>query len=373
MAKRERPRFVREVGDARNPQGLLVMMLRYIDHLKIKGCTDYSLYNAERNIREFIAWCDVRSLERPIQISRAILESYQRTLWYYRKKDGEPLKIHSQRARLIPLRSFFKWLARNDHIPANPAADMDMPRAPRQLPRDILSIAEVERIMALPDTTTALGLRDRAMLEVFYSTGMRRMELGALQLHHLDLAGGTVFIYQGKGRRDRYIPIGRRAAKWVSHYLEEGRPQLAWNAEERTVFLSRDGEPLALCWLSTTTAKYIKRAKLGKSGGCHLLRHTMATHMLEGGADVRYIQAMLGHERLSTTEIYTHVAIRQLMMIHEATHPANTARDGETRRAEVSQVAVAELFEVLAEEAREERCADLVNGDGRGEDAPDAV
>jgi len=373
MAKKSRPRFVRPVGDPRNPQGLLVMMLRYLDHLRVKGCTGHTLYNAERYLRDLIGWCDLRSLERPTQISRQILEAYQRSLWYYRQKNGEPLSIYSQRGKLVPVRGFFKWLARNDLIPANPASELELPRPPRRLPKHVLSAEEVEAIMSLPDVTRALGLRDRAMLEVLYSTGMRRMELAQLKIEHVDIERGTVFVSQGKGRRDRFIPLGWRAGEWVGRYLQEGRPNLVWNERERTLFLSREGEPLNHCWLSSTVARYVSRAQINKRGGCHLFRHTMATLMLDGGADVRYIQAMLGHAELSTTQIYTHVAIRQLMAIHAATHPANAVRPVTRTPRSASDEEVAALFAALDAEAREERGEDAASGDGVGGEAPDAV
>jgi integrase/recombinase XerD len=373
MGKFAPPKIHTEVGDPRNPHGLFVAMTRYLDHLRIRGNTAFAVYNVERAIRDFIGWCDIRSLERPTQITRQILATYQRWLWYYRKKNGEPLSIYSQRAKLTPLRGLFKWLARNDYIAANPASELELPRAPHRLPAHVLTIEEAEHILTLPDTTNKTGLRDRAMMEVFYSTGMRRMELAQLKIEHLDLDAHTVFIHQGKGRKDRFIPLGSRASRWVKRYLEESRPKLVWDESERTVFLSRMGEPLAPCWLSSTIARYVKRSKVKKQGGCHLFRHTMATLMLEGGADVRYVQAMLGHERLSTTEIYTHVAIRQLRLIHEATHPANGPGPRGASVVGESDEAVAALFAVLADEAREERREDAASGDGVDVDAPHAV
>jgi integrase/recombinase XerD len=358
MAKQSRRRVMREVGDPRNPQGLLVMMLRYLDYLRVRGCTASTLHGVEAYLRDFIGWCDFRSLERPHQVTRTILETYQRSLWYYRKKNGEPLSIYSQRCKLTPVRGFFKWMARNDLIPANPASELELPRPPRRLPKHVLSTEDVAAIMALPDISRPLGLRDRAILEVFYSTGMRRTELVNLQLEHVDVERGTVFVSQGKGRRDRFIPLGARAGLWVARYLKESRPQIVWNERDRTLFLSREGEPLSRSWLSAMVARYVSKAPINKRGGCHLFRHTMATLMLDGGADVRYIQAMLGHALLSTTAIYTHVAIRQLMAIHAATHPANAPNLTAAEKQAGGDEEVAELFAMLDAEAEEERGED---------------
>lgn len=129
-----------------------------------------------------------------------------------------------------------------------------------------------------------------------------------------------------KGRKDRLLPLGERALHWVQQYLDLGRPLLAWDLTEATLFLGKDGSPLHPMWLSTVVAQYVEQAQLGKHGGPHLLRHTMATLMLEGGADIRFIQAMLGHAELSTTQIYTQVAIRQLQQVHASTHPGAKRR-----------------------------------------------
>jgi len=137
----------------------------------------------------------------------------------------------------------------------------------------------------------------------------------------VDRERGTLTIRQGKGKKDRMIPIGERALAWVEKYLRESRPQLALEPDDATLFLTQYGEPFHPDAMSNLARDYIAQANLGKSGSCHTFRHTMATLMLEGGANLRYIQQMLGHAELSTTEIYTHVAIRKLQQIHSATHP----------------------------------------------------
>ena len=213
-------------------------------------------------------------------------------------------------------------MAREHYILHNPASELELPRTGFRLPKAVLSIEEVERVLAQPDIHDVLGLRDRAILETLYSTGMRRLELANLKLHDLDLERGTIFINQGKGQKDRMIPIGERAAQWVAKYLEARQDAVSSD----TVFLSNAGEPFSLDHLSDLVRTYVDAAQIGKRGACHMFRHTMATLMLEGGADIRYIQAMLGHADLKTTQIYTHVAIRQLQEIHRATHPAKLER-----------------------------------------------
>ncbi len=213
-------------------------------------------------------------------------------------------------------------MARQHHILHNPASELELPRIGFRLPKAVLTASEAEQVINQANVHDPLGLRDRAILETLYSTGMRRLELVNLTLWDLDLERATAIIRQGKGKKDRAIPLGDRAALWVRKYLEEARPHLASEPDERIVFLSNAGEPLSLDYLTELVRGYVDAADVGKRGACHLFRHTMATLMLEGGADIRFIQAMLGHADLKTTQIYTHVAIRQLQEIHRATHPA---------------------------------------------------
>ncbi len=317
----KKPRFIKVIGDPRDARGLYCAMQRNIEHRAVMGSTESGQHSAERYIRDFIEWADARSVTHPEHVTQAVLERYRRWLYYYRKKDGAPLSIASQRSKLTPVKSFFKWLARTGQIPANPAAEIDLPRQVRRLPRHLLSIEEVEKVLAGADTSTTIGLRDRTMMEVLYATGMRRMEIAQLEIGDIDMDKCVVLIREGKGRKDRLIPLGERALHWVQHYLDTSRPRLSWNQLDNTLFLGQEGVGLSPTWLSTQVAHYVKKAQLGKNGGCHLFRHTMATLMLEGGADIRYIQAMLGHVELSTTQIYTQVAIKQLQKVHASTHP----------------------------------------------------
>ena len=159
-------------------------------------------------------------------------------------------------------------------------------------------------------------------METLYSTGMRRMECANLKLYELDTERGTVTIRQGKGKKDRVIPIGDRATAWIEKYLREARSQFVVEPDDHTVFLSNAGEPFCLDHLSDLVRTYVDAADIGKRGSCHMFRHSMATLMLENGADIRYIQQMLGHADIKTTQIYTQVSIRQLKRIHSVTHPA---------------------------------------------------
>jgi integrase/recombinase XerD len=289
------------------------------------GLSQYTAKLRRLALDQFIRWCDERALNKPQDITRPILQRYQRYLFHYRKRDGAPLSFATQATRINPLIAFFKWLARENHILTNPASELDLPKPPRQLPKTLLTVAQVEDVLNQPDITTPMGLRNRAILETLYSTGIRRLELTNLKLYDIDAERGTLMVRQGKGHKDRFIPIGERACRWIRRYLDEVRPQLIVEPEHGFLFVTDYGEPFEKNRLSDLVRKYMRHAGYAH-GSCHVFRHAMATHMLENGADIRYIQAMLGHSELSTTQIYTQVSIAKLKEIHAATHPARATR-----------------------------------------------
>jgi integrase/recombinase XerD len=258
----------------------------------------------------------------------------------------------------VPVRAWFRWLVRNNHVLHNPASDLDMPKLEKRLPRAVLNEEETERVMMQPDLRDPLGVRDRAILETFYSTGIRRMELVNLKLYNLDRLRGTLSIWLGKGKKDRVVPIGERAVAWVDKYLREVRPQLVLEPDDGTLFLSIEGGPFHLDRMSMLVRGYVEQANLGKCGACHMFRHTMATLMLENGADVRYIQEMLGHADLQSTQIYTQVSIGRLKRIHEATHPGASLEKKKPASASVAapeeESCKANLLAVLDAEVEEE-------------------
>jgi integrase/recombinase XerD len=198
---------------------------------------------------------------------------------------------------------------------------LELPRVGYKLP-SVLNKEEAEQVLCQPNVGEPLGIRDRAMLEMLYSSGLRRMELLHLKLYDVDQKHGLVTVRQGKGKRDRVVPIGERALAWLDLYLNQLRSEIVKNPDDGIIFLTSNGVPFTPNYLSWLARQYVKSAGIGKGGACHIFRHTMATLMLEGGADIRYIQAMLGHVRLDTTQIYTHVSIRMLKQVHTITHPA---------------------------------------------------
>jgi integrase/recombinase XerD len=228
---------------------------------------------------------------------------------------------------------------------------LELPKLERRLPKAILSAQEAESVINQPDIGEPLGLRDRAILETLYSTGIRRQELINLLVQDVDRERGTLFVRQGKGKADRMIPIGERAVQWIDKYLNETRPELACGQDEGRLFLSQYGTAISPNGLTLLVRNYIEKAHIGKRGSCHLFRHTMATLMLENGADIRFIQAMLGHVKLDTTQIYTQVSIKKLKEIHTLTHPAKARRSNAVNVNEADEDSEAMNEEPAATEA----------------------
>jgi integrase/recombinase XerD len=349
----------RALAERADPQGLAAFVVRYLEWLRVHNYAEPTLENREVYLGYFVVWCVERGLSRPQEITKPILERYQRSLYHWRKKNGQPLTFRGQHARLVPIRGFFKWLTRQNHLLYNPASELELPRLEHRLPKHVLTIAEVEQVMRQVDLSDPMGVRDRAILETLYSTGMRRRELMGLQVFDLDRERGTVMIRQGKGKKDRMIPIGERALSWIDRYQKDVRPDLVVGRDpaiRSTLFLTHTGEAFTPNRLTQLVREYVQAADLGKSGSCHLFRHTMATLMLENGADIRYIQAMLGHAELSTTQIYTQVSIRKLKEIHTATHPAKPRKARVVSSGADAEPPTAEaVLAALAAEAREEQ------------------
>lgn len=299
---------------------------RYLENLAMRNYTADTIEGRKDALKVFLIWAQERDLTEPNAITKLILESYQRHLWRWKKQNGKPLGISTQRSRLGTLKDFFAYLVKSNHIPANPASELEMPRSEKRLPKEPLGLEQIGKILTVPDVGDPLGIRDRAMLELFYSAGLRRSELAKLRIEDLNCERQTLQIRQGKGHKDRVVPVGNRALHWLEKYLEESRPKLVIQPNEKALFLSSYGEAFNPDVLSRMVTQFIKKAEIDRPGSCHLLRHTCATHMLEGGADIRFIQQLLGHEKLETTAIYTQVSIEQLKAVHSQTHPAEKAK-----------------------------------------------
>jgi len=313
-------------GDARDPEGLTALVERYLLWMETHHYAAGTVKVRRVTLAHFLRWCLERSITRPHTVTPEMLERFQRHVYYYRQRNGQHLSLSSQSHRLTALRSWFAWLVKQHVLAQDPARELVLPREEQRLPRQPLSVAEVEAVLAQADLTTPHGLRNRAILELLYSTALRREE--SLRLEHTDLdrERRTLLVRRGKGKKDRVVPIGQRALAWLDKYLAAARPLLARRADSPLLFVSRNGHGLHPNQLSKIVRQYLLGAGVDKAGAAHLLRHTTATLMLDAGADVRHLQALLGHAKLSTTAIYTHVSIAKLREVHERTHPARWVR-----------------------------------------------
>ena len=308
--------------DRSAPDALALWRDAYLEALGARNYAEGTLEGRRDALKVFLAWAAERDLTRAGQITRPILESYQRWLWRCLKANGQRLGWSTQRNRLGTLKDFFRWVTRQDVILHNPASEVELPRMEKRLPQAVLTLPEVERLLAVLDVTDPLGIRDRTMLEVFYSCGIRRTELCRIDLPDVNTERRTLHVRLGKGKKDRVVPIGARAVHWLEHYLQAVRPRLCLDTRTQALFLTGYGGPFNPDVVSRMVAAWLAKAGLKRKGCCHILRHTCATHMLENGADIRFIQQLLGHEKLDTTAIYTEVSIKQLQEVHARCHPS---------------------------------------------------
>ncbi len=235
---------------------------------------------------------------------------------YLREQDRAP---STQARRLAAIKGFYRFLV-SDHVLAeDPTELLSSPKLHRHLPH-VLSIEEVTRLVEAPDLRTAGGIRDRAMLEVLYATGLRVSELCHLTVNDWWLDPPKIRCL-GKGSKERYIPLGRVAARWLMQYVDMARPKLLKNPNESVLFLNRRGQPLSRQGFWKIIKKYAEKAQVGQPITPHTIRHSFATHLLENGADLRAVQEMLGHQDISTTQIYTHVSQKRLRPVYDQTHP----------------------------------------------------
>ena len=349
----------RPIGDPKVRDGFHTWVPRYLEWLAVRAFSPRTISNRRAYIGFLVDWLEERAVVRPGEVTKPLLDRYQRHLYYYRQPNGRPLSFRAQHQRLVTVRAFFKWLARQNVIPANPASELELPRLPHRLPPPVLTHNEIETVMQQPDLNTHVGIRDRAIMEVLYSTGIRRTELAKLKLVDFDAERLTLMIREGKGGRDRLVPIGERAILWTTRYLDQVRPQWALSPDESVLFLSMLGESLHPDGLTARMRNYIRAADIGKGGACHAFRHAMATAMLDAGADIRSIQEILGHASLESTQVYTHVSIRKLQAVHAATHPAALLGRPKPQPDPTTDDAKAELLNALAgEQAAEADVAD---------------
>ena len=300
-----------------------ILVDQFMLHFRMTNRSDRTVEKWTKDIHRFLEWAEERGITCVTEVTTEILAAYRRHLFHHRnRRTGQPIKFSTQSSYLISVTGWFRWLAKENHIPENITDSFELPKAERRLPQEVLNHDEMESLMNAPDIKTPLGLRDRAILETFYSTAIRVTELCNLQVYDLESERGVLKINLGKGGKDRVVPIGKRAMKWIAKYTTDIRPLFINDSSENALFVSFRGNQLGKEYLSGMVRKHLLHAGIHRKGSCHLIRHTAATQMLLNGADIRLIQELLGHAKLTTTQIYTHISINDLKRIHSQTHPA---------------------------------------------------
>lgn len=296
--------------DVPDPQALVA---RFLEHLRVeKGASAHTVRAYASDLSRYLEWAERAEVD-PISLDHRRLRRYLAEL------DRARYARTTVARRLSAVRSFFAYLVTEGLVDSDPAGLLSTPKSASRLPR-IVAPDELAALLDAPDADTATGLRDRAVLELLYASGVRVSELCTLTLGRLDLDQGQITV-MGKGSKERVVPVHRYAADRLRMYLERGRPALATDRSSDWVFLSSRGNRLSEDSVRRSFKRYLAETGAAASLSPHALRHTFATHMLDQGADLRTVQELLGHVALSTTQIYTHVSMKRLRDVHRNAHP----------------------------------------------------
>jgi integrase/recombinase XerD len=286
----------------------------FINYLAVeRGLARNTLESYGRDLRQFQAYLQDSKIDFMKDLNRSTILTYLSNL----QSNGKAVSTISR--NLAAIKSFYQYLVRERYLEKDPAAHLESPKLEKKLPK-VLSVHEVEELLKQPNSTLPAGLRDKAMLELLYATGIRVSELISLNISDVNLDMGYIKCY-GKGSKERIVPLGSIAAKCVQDYLTKGRPKLVRTYEEAALFINHHGNRLTRQGFWKIIKKYAQEANIVKEITPHTLRHSFATHLLENGADLRSVQEMLGHADISTTQIYTHVTRNHLKEVYDKTHP----------------------------------------------------
>jgi integrase/recombinase XerC len=289
---------------------------RYIQYLEAeRNASPYTVRNYRADLADFFKFLKKKELTLLDEVDRHVLRDYLSHLV------ERGIAKASIARKLSAIRSFFRYLVREEIIAKNPIEQVSSPKLDKRLP-SFLTKEEMEKLLNAPDLPTPLGQRDRALLELLYASGLRVSELVGLTLEQIDLESNEIRVW-GKGSKERMVLMGVPAAEALKSYIGEGRLQLQLQSKKKTsaLFLDRYGQPLTERSVQRLLNQYAKKAGIGKRVHPHMLRHTFATHLLDGGADLRVVQELLGHARLTSTQIYTHVTKGQARKVYLAAHP----------------------------------------------------
>jgi integrase/recombinase XerD len=293
---------------------------RFLDHLLVeRGLSGNTIGAYRRDLDRYVDFLRTREIADARKVTEKDVTAHIATVSASTHGDGKPYRATSIVRALSSIRAFHRFLLREGESDRDPTAGVIRPKLPRQLPRP-LSLEDVTRLLAQPEPATPAGLRDRAVLETLYAAGLRISELAGLDVDDVDLEEGSVRVL-GKGSKERDVPIGRYARDAISAYLTRVRPQLATKRSRSALFLNLRGGRLTRQGCTNIVGKHAAAAHIRKKVSPHVLRHSFATHLLEGGADVRVVQELLGHASVATTQVYTLVSKEHLREVYFTSHP----------------------------------------------------
>lgn len=303
------------------------MIDTYAKHMAALNRTPKTVRQYAQWVRRFFEFAQGQGVAVPADITSAHLLAYQRHLAGQINFRGRGFSVKVQNHHMIGIVMFLRYLYAEGILAHNPAQRVQYARVPQALPRDILSVTEMRKMLRAPDAHTVMGYRDRVILEILYSTGLRRQELLNLTVDDVNLESGLLTVRHGKGGKDRVVPLGKLAAKYLETYLNGVRPTLLQiralepKSREKKLFLSMRGLPLSVNALAERVEFYRKAAGIKHAVTPHTFRHSCATHMIRNRANIRHVQEMLGHVNLNTTQQYLHLTITDLKEAHSRFHP----------------------------------------------------
>jgi len=298
---------------------------KYINYLEAeRNASPYTVRNYTTDLFDFFQFLRNKEIDSLKEVDRHVLRDYLSHLM-----ENGFVKASIAR-KLSAIRSFYRYLLREEIIATSPVANTSSPKLDKRLP-SFLTREEINRLLEAPDLSTPQGLRDRALLELLYASGLRVSELVSLNLEQINLETNEIRVW-GKGSKERIVLMGQPAARALTAYLSQGRPELLGKKESSALFLNRYGKRLIERRVQRILEKYANIAGTGKRVHPHMLRHTFATHLLDGGADLRVVQELLGHASLSSTQIYTHVSKSQARKVYLSAHPMAQEKDNELEK-----------------------------------------
>jgi integrase/recombinase XerD len=300
----------------------------YFELCLARGQSSDTVRGKRGGLKKFFLWCLNRHVTHIDQIDLDLMDDYAQYLNAYRKVlDNEPLGAAQKRNLLTFVKTFIKYMYTKELLTKNRLENIELPSKGQQIPKSLYTVEEVEIILEQPLLFGVKGLRDRAILECFFATGIRRGELVRLNIDDVDFNEQIIRVH-GKGKKERLIPISLRGCEWIAFYMGKIRPTFAFIGSGKSLFIANNGKRYVPGKLSDMASQYVKLAGFDRTGACHLYRHNTATTMLDNGADLRHIQEMLGHASISTTQLYTHVSRKKLTQVYNDTHPSAQGSSG---------------------------------------------